>query len=205
MYASGGKVGGWTINPTSLSARNLTLFANGSINSNDRFMVDTEGNLTANNATLNNAYVSGTVESSNGHIGGWTISGGTLSAGGLVLSSNGSINSNGRFIVDTSGGMSASYANISGGVIGGCSIENGVLKIKDANISGTLSADRIDTHVIVNGKYLNLPNAMQEFASIIAWYGHLIAELQSDVKSLKNRVSSLEAKANNFTHYSGKF
>lgn len=193
ISSKSGDIGGWIINPNSLSAHGITLNSDGSINSNNKFKVNRSGNLYAENA-----YVSGTIESSNGHIGSWTITDNTLSAGKITLNaSDGSINSNNKFIVDKWGNLTAGYAKVTGGTIGGCKIENGTLQITNANISGTLSADKIAINVTVHGQSLNLPNAMQTYANILAQYGDLITDLQDDIDRLERRVSSLESKGNN--------
>ena len=70
--------------------------SDGSINSNGRFIVDSNGNLHAENA-----YISGTIESSSGHIGGWSIANGALIGGNTALYSDGTISGasiNGAYI-----------------------------------------------------------------------------------------------------------
>ena len=64
-----------------------------------------------------------------------------------------------KFLVDYDGNLVCTNANISGtvtataGTIGGCSINNGVLQIGEANISGKLTANVID------GSNLNVNSA----------------------------------------------
>lgn len=81
-----GNIGGWTINQNSLSANKIILNSDGSINSNGKFVVNSNGDLRAENA-----YISGTIESSYGHIGGWSISDGALIGGNTALYSDGTI------------------------------------------------------------------------------------------------------------------
>lgn len=102
ISSKSGDIGGWAINSNSLKAGNITLNSDGGINSNDRFIVDPNGNLHAENA-----YISGTIESSSGHIGGWSISNGAIMGGNTTLSSDGTI----------------SGASISGAYIKGSTIE----------------------------------------------------------------------------------
>lgn len=60
----------------------------GSININNRFQVDSSGNMTATNAN-----VSGTVNATSGNIGGWSLSGnGLTSTEGTIIKNNGITN-----------------------------------------------------------------------------------------------------------------
>lgn len=60
----------------------------GSININNRFQVDSSGNMTATNAN-----VSGTVNATSGNIGGWSLSGdGLTSSSGTIIKNNGITN-----------------------------------------------------------------------------------------------------------------
>ena len=129
ISSKSGDIGGWAINSNSLKAGNITLNSNGSINSNDRFIVDPNGNLHAENA-----YISGTIESSSGHIGGWSISNGAITGGNTTLSSDGTIS-----------GASISGAYIKGStieadhlVVGGSHLTWNVITVV-SSLSGTVS------------------------------------------------------------------
>lgn len=93
------------------------------------FSVDREGNLIANSVTIN----------------------------------GGSLDINGIFRVDTDGTMFASNARVEGeiyataGEIGGCRIENGILKVQQANIEGEITANSLK--VGPENRYLFYANA----------------------------------------------
>lgn len=142
-----------------------------------KFGVTTSGDLYASNAII-----SGKVTSSSGTIGGFTISQYNIKGTNVGLGcANGhdyafwagnSTGSASSFRVGHDGSLVASKATITGtittsnitatgGTIGGCKIENGVLKVASANItsvnasnitSGTLSADRIGANSITVSK-----------------------------------------------------
>ena len=88
----------------------------GSININNKFIVDANGNLTANNATLNNGTFSGTLNGATGTFSGnlsaaggtftGTLSGATGSFSGSLTASSIATNS-GNFTVNSSGIMTA--------------------------------------------------------------------------------------------------
>ncbi len=81
------------------------------------------------------------------HLPSAEITGGTLNIGG------------GRFSVDALGKLTAREAVISGtvtataGVIGGCSIRDGVLQIANANITGRIAAEKLDASVITTANF----------------------------------------------------
>lgn len=114
-----------------------------------------------------------------GKIGGWTLSstalytssntnylgttGITATIGGTSRSnivfkagSNFGVNSSGTLYsknavltdIDASGKITATS-----GTIGGCSISNGVLQVANANISGTINADKLDSSVITTSNF----------------------------------------------------
>lgn len=88
------------------------------------------------------------------------------------------------FGVDYDGWLYASHAEISGtitataGTIGGCSIESGVLKVTDANIKGTISANHIDTSSITVSKIQydssNYVQVNSGGVSVVSSYGNLL-------------------------------
>ena len=126
-----------------------------------------------------NGYFSGLIVSTSGKIGGWSLSTNSLTTGtwgssgsamlctgstsqkaigGSPASTSGWVFTAGaNFGVTSSGALYANSAHISGeitatsGTIGGASITNGVLLIKDANISGKISASHIDASSITIG------------------------------------------------------
>lgn len=73
-----------------------------------------------------------------------TVSGCTITGGSLNIGS-------GKFEVDSSGNIHAEgYIKATSGVIGGCSIESGVLQVPVANIIGTITATELE---VKNGSY----------------------------------------------------
>lgn len=139
------------------------------------------GEFTANNANITGSITTGDLYADGGTIGGWTITGHKIYAGDgnailtavmqapsssamWVFAAGGASHSSYSdcpFRVDKNGNLYATSATIEGSVtatsgkIGGCSISNGVLKIKDANISGTISADHINGAglSVINGSF----------------------------------------------------
>lgn len=133
-----------------------------------------------------NGYFSGLIVSTSGKIGGWSLSTNSLttgtwgsnssamlctgsttqkSIGGSPASTSGWVFTAGaNFGVTSSGALYANSAHISGeitatsGTIGGASITNGVLLVKDANISGKISASHIDVSSITIGSLSGADN-----------------------------------------------
>lgn len=133
-----------------------------------------------------NGYFSGLIVSTSGKIGGWSLSTNSLttgtwgsngsamlctgsttqkSIGGSPASTSGWVFTAGaNFGVTSSGALYANSAHISGeitatsGTIGGASITGGVLLIKDANISGKISANHIDVSSITIGSLSGADN-----------------------------------------------
>ena len=133
-----------------------------------------------------NGYFSGLIVSTSGKIGGWSLSTNSLttgtwgssssamlctgsttqkSIGGSPASTSGWVFTAGaNFGVTSSGALYANSAHISGeitatsGTIGGASITDGVLLVKDANISGKISASHIDVSSITIGSLSGADN-----------------------------------------------
>lgn len=190
MSATKGDIGGWSITNSKIYSGNSTtkvcvmqkpsksstiVFAAGGDSHDDYstcpFRVTSGGNLYA----------------SKGEIGGWTIDKTKIYSGNsttkycvmqqpssdstIVFAAGGTSStyySSAPFRVTADGKLTATSATIDGeitatsGTIGGCKIENNVLKIKEANISGTLSANKISGGTIdattINVKNLNASN-----------------------------------------------
>ena len=64
----------------------------GSININNKFKVDSSGNVEASALTATGANISGTVNANNGSIGGWKINADGLTGGDLIIDSSGITN-----------------------------------------------------------------------------------------------------------------
>lgn len=168
--------------------------ADGTIdNSKKLFYADTYGNLTLVGTIYASAgEFTGKITATSGYIGqpsqGWTISSGAIYNGkssyssgiqGIYIGTDGiSLGNTSNYIrASKSGYLYANNVNVSGhitatsGEIGGCEIENGTLKVGNANITslnaskitaGTMSADRISGGTIdatnVTIKNLNASN-----------------------------------------------
>lgn len=94
-----GKIGGWTISSSALSAKGIRISAEGYINANYKanesgWRISSDGNAYFNN----------------GKIGGWTISNNHLSGGQMFINGNGSMSGPGWSITNTG---NASFNNIS--------------------------------------------------------------------------------------------
>lgn len=89
----------------------------------------------------------GTIHASvGGEIGGWSIGKTTLVGGKTTLKNDGSLSGDGEYKWSIGSDGTATFNKLiaTGGTIGGCSIENGVLKIANANIGEKLTANSID-------------------------------------------------------------
>ena len=132
IVATYGKVGGWDITTSFISASNLILNDSGQIvntsqiNSNNAYQLnsngsgwfagknfqwDTSGNIDVSDISASNAYIDGTIIAGNGTIGGWNINSTTLTGGSVTLNSAGSVSvgsttygNAGVQLDDTSGG-----------------------------------------------------------------------------------------------------
>lgn len=78
ITATGGTIGGWSINNNGLYNGNVYLYSNGNMRMGDNFYIS-NGNVT----------MSGSVTATSGTIGGWTISGNNLVSSGAILTPNG--------------------------------------------------------------------------------------------------------------------
>lgn len=185
ISATKGDIGGWSITDSKIYSGNSTtkvcvmqkpsksstiVFATGGDSHDDYstcpFRVTSGGNLYA----------------SKGEIGGWTIDKTKIYSGNsttkycvmqqpssdstIVFAAGGTSSayySSAPFRVTADGKLTATSATIKGeitatsGTIGGCKIENDKLQIKEANISGTLSADKISGGTI-NASTINVTN-----------------------------------------------
>lgn len=165
----GSKIGGWIVGSQNLydetskiylspNGKNKTILGNTDLKAfiaGDNFAVTTDGKLLASGASI-----SGKITAESGKIAGYTIDGDTLygsqvgmdaeSGGHYAFWAGAGVNdtANAPFRVGHDGGLRATNADITGaivatsGEIGGCIIENGTLKIKNANIE-TLSVSKV--------------------------------------------------------------
>ena len=119
LTATDGKIGGWTISGNALTNNKTTIGADGSINVNNQFVVDANGNMRASSGTF-----SGNITASN--ISGTTITGGSINCQNVNIS--GAINATSgtfRGAVYASSGTfkgTVSASTISGSTITGGSV-----------------------------------------------------------------------------------
>lgn len=130
----------------------------GTININDKFVVDNQGNvkISAGNIdgyTKNDSIISAINASKEGikiSADKLTIDAGDISIDASNIQLEGLVTANANFKIAMDGSIEAQNAKVSGeitatkGTIGGCEISDGVLKIKNANISEKLTAAQID-------------------------------------------------------------
>lgn len=154
ITAVSGSIGGWTLDPESLSNARVGFFAPlnpsgsviaiyaGSAGSNRTsapFRVDYAGNLVATSASITgninatSGSFSGNISASTGTIGGFLIGGSSLSATGVILSSASGLNlGSGSFTVNQSGQMVAQSASIVGRITAQSGSITGDLAISSA-------------------------------------------------------------------------
>ena len=119
LKAYSGQIGGWNISKQRLSAGNIELHDNGSMNGGSggsTWSIAPTGQATFNNITANNG----------GSIGGWLINPGYLKGGNLILNSNGSING-ANWSINSNG--VANFAN-------SVTVQNGFSLIGGGSVSG---------------------------------------------------------------------
>ena len=167
--ANGGDIAGWHIGSTSIyntnSSSNTVTLANGSNNNQDvlvvklanntyPFYVRADGTMVATNATITGAITATSLTLGNNVTVPYSKVSGTPNLT-VYVAKDGTIgNTPGAgktgFVVSSAGLLKASNAIIYGtiyasaGEIGGCSISNNQLTVPFANISGTLSANKIN-------------------------------------------------------------
>lgn len=175
IVSSAGKIGGFTIgsdaiysstNALGTTANNVYVGTEG-ISLGTTFKVTKAGALTAISGSIGNW----TIGTNEFHTGTWgsnnsaMLCTGTQTAkaiGGSPASTTGWVFTAGaNFGVTKTGDLYANSAHISGeitatsGTIGGCNIVDGSLSVPAANITGTLSADRIAANSLTIGKFVN--------------------------------------------------
>lgn len=178
LYASGGSIGGWTVDGNTLLSSNSNLIldaGNSNIRSNKTSLLDgntgfyigTDGiSLGASGAFVVDN--SGSLTAKSGNIGGWNLYGGVstrsikrisgnsqyLQAGSTKLSGNGSMeNTNGTWSIDSNGNASFSNITITGGNIG---MGGATIDANGWDFSGLLSsASGLNTGVNFGGVSLS--------------------------------------------------
>ena len=148
LHSSKGQIGGWTIDPTSLTygsgdstigLTNQLVYAGGLFTDDDgskyhQFQVDTSGQLIARNANIK-----GKINATSGKIGAWNINSSGLYSDNVHFFANGSLSVGENFSVSTSGILTATSAilnsaNVSGTITTGDLTATGG-KIGNWNIS----------------------------------------------------------------------
>lgn len=109
-----GEIGGWSIDRTSLSASNIIISSNGSIETANY----SEGNSGWKISSNGYADFNWIKADKSGSIGGWTINPSSISSGNIKLTKNGSISSSGgdySWSINQNGSASFSNVTITGG------------------------------------------------------------------------------------------
>lgn len=170
LTCTAGTIAGWKISKKTITSSNgkvgmssdkAAFWAGSNLNENsDSIPEGSTGFLVTRNGTMycKNANVSGTITADKGNIGGWIIENNRLRSadGTLYLSSTLGIQVGGRdiFHVDTSGRLTCSKLNVTGGSITGTTIEGNTIKggtISGTTISGnTIKGGSID----INGQFI---------------------------------------------------
>lgn len=152
MQAGGGSYYLQSANYASNSAGMKINLSNGSVDA-AKFKLSSDGKITATGGTIGSCIIRDTyISSSNGS--SWKInSDGSANFSGVTIT--GGHFEFGNFKVDSGGNLTAKNAYFEGsgsftgtitataGTIGGCTISNGVLKVAEANITGTLDVSKI--------------------------------------------------------------
>lgn len=160
LTARSGKIGGWTINGTSLKGGSTTLNSGGSITTGN-FSVDENGALT----------------STSGSIGGWTITSNSLEStnSNIFFQNDGTVNNNRANWYITSGGK-ATFKNIeiTGGSIKSASITGSGLTVDGtkglANYVENLVVDKLKAGKIQVGELLQIKDGDNNGAT---FYGNV--------------------------------
>lgn len=127
LITTGGIVGGWTIDSSTLSAKNITLNSNGSMSGK----VTSDGDSAWEISTNGTATFDKLIANNKGSIGGWEIDTDTLKGGGITLNKKGSITgTNGTDSWEINGDGSVEFNK---GFIGGWTIANGKISGGDTS------------------------------------------------------------------------
>ena len=133
------------------------------------------------------------------------ITAGTLKAiniSGCTIE-GGSLNINDKFTVDTEGNVhTEGYIVATGGIIGGCEIKDGVLKIKNANISEKLTAETVDVAgvikaggiAVIGDVEIETKRATEEEGALSSRITATAEEISSEVTRAKEAENSLSSR-----------
>lgn len=173
IVSSAGKIGGFNIGDSAIYS-----VANSIASTSNNIYIGTEG---ISLGTVFKVTKAGALTATSGSIGGWALSTNSLAtgtwgannsamlctgtAGSKAIGGSDSISgwvftAGANFGVTKTGALYANSAHISGeitatsGTIGGCNIVDGLLSVPAANITGTLSADRIGANTLTIGKFV---------------------------------------------------
>ena len=133
------------------------------------------------------------------------ITAGTLKAiniSGCTIE-GGSLNINDKFTVDTEGNVhTEGYIVATGGIIGDCEIKDGVLKIKNANISEKLTAETVDVAgvikaggiAVIGDVEIETKRATEEEGALSSRITATAEEISSEVTRAKGAENSLSSR-----------
>lgn len=174
VYASAGKIGGWTINSATLTGGNVTINSNGNIscttNGSLRWALYNNGDATFHNITADG-----------GTIAGWHITQDEISNqnGTALQSSTYSVN---RYTITTNS------INASGGSIGGCTLSSGGLSGTGWSLGG--SGGSVGGWSISSGSLSSGGITLNSSGSITIGGSSLVAGSKSDITINSNLTVS---------------
>ena len=197
------------INAGTLTAINISgcTISGGSLNiGSGKFQVDSSGNI----------HAEGFIKATSGEIGGCSIVNGVLQVTaanieGTLTAINlsgctitgGSISINDKFTVDAEGNIRAEGEIIAtSGIIGGCEINDGILKIKNANISEKITAETVDVAGVIKAGgiavlgdvEIETKRATEEEGALSSRITATAEEISSEVTRAKGAETSLSSR-----------
>lgn len=185
LKAYSGKIGGWDINKTKLSAGNIELNSNGSMKGGSgsfTWSIATDGKATFNHITANKG----------GSIGGWAIGSTYLKGGTLTLNNNGAV-SGSNWSVSANG--LAHFAKVYGQVANGYQFKGGDITIGGAGSGSSINPGSV---AMAGGAGINNRNSLGGglYRAYKAQFDQLYAK-KADIENLNvlNKLSYKGASA----------
>lgn len=134
-----GHIAGWKINSDKLTGGNVTIAASGDLTGKNWY-IKNDGSTNFGNLTID---ANGNITANGGQFNNITAQGGTFND---ITANRGTFNditaNNGTYNNITTNNMTANNITAASGTIGGCKIENGVLKVGNTNVT-SVSASKI--------------------------------------------------------------
>lgn len=139
ITATSGSIAGWTIDDNTIKGGNVTFNKNGDLTGKNWY-IKNDGSTNFGNLTIDAA---GNITANGGQFNNITAQGGTFND---ITANRGTFNdiiaNNGTYNNITTNNMTANNITAASGTIGGCKIEDGVLKVGNTNVT-SISASKI--------------------------------------------------------------